>query len=402
MAKIDELLKELCPDGVELVKFTDYANVQYGFAFDAKKFTEDPVYLPLIRIRDIVSGTASTYYSGKYSPEYIVEPGDILVGMDGNFNLGVWKDSAGLLNQRVCKLFSKDESILLNGFIKYYMKPIFNKIEQQTSAGSVKHLSAKTINGIKIHLPPLPIQQHIVEVLDTFNDAISNLEEELALREKQFEYYREQLLAFDDESSLGGKLFSGKVEWKELQDVSSIVRGASPRPIKNFLSDKSEGIPWIKIGDADPNDKYIVSTAEFINKQGASKSRFLKKGSFILSNSMSFGRPYILTIDGCIHDGWIAISDYERQINADYLYYVLKTANVKKYWSMSANNGAVSNLNADIVRGTVIPIPSLCAQQDIVEILNTFEAMIANIKEEIALRTKQYEYYREKLLSFGK
>lgn len=189
------------------------------------------------------------------------------------------------------------------------------------------------------------------------------------------------------------------VEWKKLGEVSSVMRGASPRPIKNFLSDKNDGIPWIKIGDADPKDKYIFSTAEFINKQGAVKSRFLKKGSFILSNSMSFGRPYILAIDGCIHDGWIAISNYESHINSDYMYYVLRTANVKRYWSMSANNGAVSNLNADIVRDTIIPIPPLSIQQEIVEVLDTFTDAISNLEEELALREKQFEYYREQLLS---
>ena len=386
MAKIDELLKELCPDGVEWKELVDVVKtISPPIKLKVDSYLRSGLFPIIDQSKDQIAGYTDDISNTLPYGQYILY-GDHTLAVkyyEGRFAQGA--DGLKIL-------LSKSS---LPKYI-YYCICAYNI---QNNEYKRHWTQAKQI---KLPLPPLPIQQHIVEVLDTFTDAISNLEEELALREKQFEYYREQLLAFDDESSLGGKLFSGKVEWKELQDVSSIVRGASPRPIKNFLSDKSEGIPWIKIGDADPNDKYIVSTAEFINKQGASKSRFLKKGSFILSNSMSFGRPYILAIDGCIHDGWIAISDYERQINADYLYYVLKTANVKKYWSMSANNGAVSNLNADIVRGTIIPIPSLCAQQEIVEILDTFEAMIANIKEEIALRTKQYEYYREKLLSFGK
>lgn len=284
MAKIDELLKELCPDGVELVKFTDYANVQYGFAFDAKKFTEDPVYLPLIRIRDIVSGTASTYYSGKYSPEYIVEPGDILVGMDGNFNLGVWKDSAGLLNQRVCKLFSKDEYILLNGFIKYYMKPIFNKIEQQTSAGSVKHLSAKTINSIKIHLPPLPIQHYIVEVLDTFTDAISNLEEELALREKQFEYYLHKILSIDELSQLDSCTY-------RIELLGNIGKICMCKRIMKDQTNTTSGVPFYKIGTFGKEaDAYI--SYDLYNEY-KSKFSFPKKGEVLISASGTIGRTVI-------------------------------------------------------------------------------------------------------------
>ena len=110
MGRIDNLIQKYCPNGVEYVKFVDYANVQYGCAFDATKFTDDNSYIPLIRIRDVLPGKASTYYTGEYSNDYIIKKGDILVGMDGNFNLGVWNDIDGLLNQRVCKLFTKNDS----------------------------------------------------------------------------------------------------------------------------------------------------------------------------------------------------------------------------------------------------------------------------------------------------
>lgn len=191
------------------------------------------------------------------------------------------------------------------------------------------------------------------------------------------------------------------VEYVKLGNISKIIRGASPRPIKNYLTAEITGIPWIKIGDVSPNDKYITQTAEYITSEGAEKSRYLKKGDFILSNSMSFGRPYILAIDGCIHDGWNAISDYENDVTPNYLYYILKTDTVRKDWSMRANNGgAMTNLNADIVKDTIIPLPPLSIQQQIVEILDTFTDSISNLQEELELREKQMEYYRENLLSF--
>ena len=101
------------------------------------------------------------------------------------------------------------------------------------------------------------------------------------------------------------------VEWKKLGEIMTIVRGASPRPIKKYITNDVNGINWIKIGDVSPDAKYITSSNEKITKEGAEKSRFLHSGDFILSNSMSFGRPYILKIDGCIHDGWIAMSNFE-------------------------------------------------------------------------------------------
>ena len=189
------------------------------------------------------------------------------------------------------------------------------------------------------------------------------------------------------------------VEWKKLGDIMQIARGASPRPIKNFITSDEDGVNWIKIGDVSPNDKYITKTNEKITKEGASKSRLLHSGDFVLSNSMSFGRPYILKIDGCIHDGWIFMSGYKNSVIAGYLYEVLNSDFVQKYWRTKANNGgAMTNLNSDIVRATSIPIPSLEEQNRIVGILDTFTDSIENLKQQIAQRRKQYEFYRDHLL----
>ncbi len=180
-----------------------------------------------------------------------------------------------------------------------------------------------------------------------------------------------------------------------------IVRGASPRPIQSYITSNEDGVNWIKIGDVSPNDKYITKTNEKITKDGAKKSRYLHPGDFILSNSMSFGRPYILKTDGCIHDGWIAMSDYEKSLVSGYLYEVLNSNFVQDYWKQKANNGgAMSNLNSDIVKATIIPVPSLSEQERIVSILDTFTSSIDNLKQQIAQRRKQYEFYRDQLLDF--
>ena len=189
------------------------------------------------------------------------------------------------------------------------------------------------------------------------------------------------------------------VEWKKLGEVMKIVRGASPRPITSYLTSDSNGVNWIKIGDVEPGAKYITRCIEKVTKEGAQKSRYLHSGDFVLSNSMSFGRPYILKIDGCIHDGWIAMSDFETHLSSGYLYEVLNSNRVQSYWKMKANNGgAMTNLNSDIVKDTIIPIPSLGEQARIVGILDTFTFAIDNLKEQIAQRRKQYEYYRDQLL----
>lgn len=190
-----------------------------------------------------------------------------------------------------------------------------------------------------------------------------------------------------------------------LGDIANIRRGASPRPINQYLTDSKDGINWIKIGDVKPNTKYIENTAEKITKDGAKKSKFVHEGDFILSNSMSFGRPYILKCDGCIHDGWLSISDFNEFVNSDYLFYLLNSSQLQKMMKQKASNGgAVSNLNADIVKSLELVLPSKQIQEGVISILDRFDQLCNDISEglpaEIESRQKQYEYYRDKLLTF--
>lgn len=165
-------------------------------------------------------------------------------------------------------------------------------------------------------------------------------------------------------------------------------------------------MPWIKIGDTSPDSKYVNKTAQRVTHEGAKKSRILAKGDFILSNSMSFGRPYILGMQGAIHDGWASISDFEKKLNSDYLYHYLSSNKVQTYWSSKINSGSVSNLNSNIIKTLQIPIPNIHEQQRIASALDKFDALTNSITEglprEIELRQKQYEYYRDLLLSFPK
>ena len=196
------------------------------------------------------------------------------------------------------------------------------------------------------------------------------------------------------------------VEYRLFGEIATIVRGASPRPINNFITAEDDGVNWIKIGDVKPGSKYITETSEKITPEGAKKSRLVKPGSFVLSNSMSFGRPYILRIEGCIHDGWLAISDFEDYYIPDFLYHILTSNKYQQIMRQKASSGgAVQNLNADIVRAIELPIVPIPIQHEIVRILDEFSVLTAEIIEqltsEITARQKQYEYYRDTLLTFG-
>lgn len=155
----------------------DVCTIQYGFPFDSAKFSTTHG-TPLIRIRDVVRGYSETYTTEKYSDEYIVNDGDLLIGMDGEFNIAKWNGGEALLNQRVCRLVPKDS--IDKGYLFYFMPQALKRIEEKTPFATVKHLSAKQLNAIVVPMPPLAEQQQIAVVLDTVSNLISLHKQQLA------------------------------------------------------------------------------------------------------------------------------------------------------------------------------------------------------------------------------
>ncbi|UTC86655.1 restriction endonuclease subunit S [Treponema denticola] len=164
--------------------------------------------------------------------------------------------------------------------------------------------------------------------------------------------------------------------WCRLGVVADIARGGSPRPIEDFITDKKNGINWIKIGDTVPESKYIISAKEKIKPEGKKHSRFVHAGDFLLTNSMSFGRPYILKIDGCIHDGWLVFADIIKYLLKDFLYYALSSKYIYNSFSLVAAGSTVKNLKADTVKQVLFPLPPLLEQK---RIITNIEAIFAQI-----------------------
>ena len=158
--------------------------------------------------------------------------------------------------------------------------------------------------------------------------------------------------------------------WLRLKHASEIARGGSPRPIKEYLTDLADGINWIKIGDTEKDGMYINSTKEKIKPEGLSKSRFVHKGDFLLTNSMSFGRPYITNIDGCIHDGWLVISPIGTSYIQKFLFYLLSSGYAFSQFAGKVSGAVVKNLNSDKVADALFPLPPYNEQQRILDKLD--------------------------------
>jgi type I restriction enzyme S subunit len=190
-------------------------------------------------------------------------------------------------------------------------------------------------------------------------------------------------------------------DWRvrQLGDVCSVLRGGSPRPIENYITDKEDGINWIKIGDVGAGVKYIDTTSEKILPSGVSRSRYVKRGDFLLSNSMSFGRPYILRTEGCIHDGWLVIGEYQDSFDTDYLYYCLSSNAVLSQYARYAAGSSVLNLNKDIVSKVHVAIPEPNEQSRISEVLSALDELIDQLAGLVTKKRNMKQAAMQELLT---
>jgi type I restriction enzyme S subunit len=257
-------------------------------------------------------------------------------------------------------------SALSSSFLSYYIQSPdgLTSITGKMSGAAIRRIVLRDIKQATIPLPPLAEQRRIVAILDeAFADiavARANAEKNLVHACALFESYVEAVLAERAE---------GWVD-RRLGDVCSIARGGSPRPIKAFLTTRPDGVNWIKISDATASGKYIYRTTERITLDGVKRSRKVKKGDFLLSNSMSFGRPYIMRTSGCIHDGWLVLSDYDLQLDQDFLYRLLGSQLVFRQFDELAAGSTVRNLNIDLAGRVGIPVPPLARQRAIAQQLD--------------------------------
>ena len=179
-----------------------------------------------------------------------------------------------------------------------------------------------------------------------------------------------------DAPAIRFKGFSDAWEQRKFSELVQIERGGSPRPIDDFITDAPNGLNWIKIGDAPTQGNYITKTAEKIRPEGLSKTREVHPGDLILSNSMSFGKPYIMGIDGCIHDGWLLIRNTYGVFDLTFLCHLLGTPQMLSQYRSLAAGSTVNNLNKELVGNTVVTIPSITEQRVLGDYLEQLDNLI--------------------------
>jgi type I restriction enzyme M protein len=245
-------------------------------------------------------------------------------------------------------------------------------LKQYVTGVTVPKLNQEKLRSIQIPLPPLEVQKEIVTEIEGYQKVINGAR-------MVIDNYRPHIPINPDWPMV------------TIGDLCIVERGASPRPIHDFITDAPDDVNWIKIGDAEVGGKYITQTNERITPEGAAKSRHVKPGDFILSNSMSFGRPYIMAIEGCIHDGWLLLRNFAKELNSDFLYNILGSNIVIEQFERAATGGVVNNLNSELVRNVRIPLPPLATQKVIVAEIEKEQSLVAANRELITRFEKKIQ-----------
>ena len=285
---------------------------------------------------------------------------------------------------------------LLPEFTKYLFRSfrLRKQIEKTASGVTRYNVSKVTFKKIKVPLLPLEIQEKIVQILDKMTEYVTELTSELTSRKKQYSFYRDKLLSFEDEVY--------QVEWKTIQDVSvKIVTGVTPKKSCEDYYLKGT-IPWLRTNEVKFNT--ITTTEKYVTEKAVEETglKWILPNSIIIAISgATAGRVAMNSIPLTTNQHCCSISVDERIVNYKYLYYLLVNQNRQ---ILSLKQGARGDLNMSMIKSLKIPVPSLEIQSRIVQVLDNFDTVCNDLNiglpKEIELRQKQYEYFREKLLTF--
>ena len=378
MNNLNLLIENLCPNGVKFIPLKDAAKMQRGTAITKKDIKDGPFSV-------VAGGQKPAYYCDSYNRDGET----VTVAGSGAY--------AGYIAYWNEPIFVSDAfSIKGNGnactrYLFYVLQNLQEKIYATKKGGGVPHVHIASIEDFRIPLPPLPVQQEIVRILDNFMELTAELTAELAARRKQYEHYRDELLTFGDDV--------------EIVPIRSVVEwsGSGGTPTKGVAEYYEGGdIPWIRTQDVRFNQIYSVNsyiTGKAVEKTAA---KWIPENCVIVAISgATAGRCAINKIRATTNQHCLNMKINPQKALYKYVFYCVCS---KHQELLEKKQGARGDLNSTLVLDVKIPLPNLQVQQHIVSILDHFDALCNNLTSglpaEITARQKQYEYYRDKLLTF--
>ena len=382
------MINRLCPNGVKFAQIGDICTVGTGSG-NRQDATEDGQYPFFVRSKEVLLND-----NYEFDEEAILIPGEGGIGDIFHYYKGKYA-----LHQRTYRIHPTSDEINTK-FLYYYMFANFKKfILMKAVSATVTSIRKPMIETFEIPIPPMEVQNRIVEVLDKMTSLTAELTAELEARKQQYEYYRNKLLTFNE---IGGGI--RRVTWKKISEIGTVMRGTSFQ--KKHFTD--EGTPCIHYGQIYTQyAHHAYETISFVGDEISRSPRRAKTGALVMATTSE----NIDDVGKCIV--WLGEEDVivsndacfiQHTLNPKYLGYLLQTESFSTYKKKVATGTKVIRINADAVADFVIPVPSMEEQERIVSILDRFEALTTDLQiglpAEIEARRQQYEYYRNKLLTF--
>lgn len=306
-------------------------------------------------------------------------------------------------------IFKPSKEIVGKFFVYFTQTEIFDKAKRKFAKGTkVIDVSATDMAKIKIPIPSLETQQKIVKIIDKFTELEATLEAELALRKRQYRYYRDFLLDFDNQ--IGGGIADGyqcrlkDVVWKTLGEVFDLKNGYTPsKSNKEYWENGS--IPWFRMEDIRENGRILDNSLQHISKSAVKGGKLFPANSIIMATSATIGEHALITVPFLANQRFTSLSlkpEFADKLSIYFLYYYC--FNLSEWCKKNTTTSSFASVDMNSFKRFPIPIPPLPEQEKIVAILDKFDTLTHSISEglphEITLRRKQYEYYREQLLAF--
>lgn len=348
--------------------------------------TENENGLNWVKIGDAPEqGNYITHTSEKIIPEGLsktreVHPGDLILSNSMSFGRpyimaidGCIHDGWLLIRNSKCNYDLTFLCVLLG------TENMLCQYKAMAAGSTVNNLNKELVASTKVSFPEVDEQQKI-------GSFFSNIDSLISLEQKKYDkltQVKKSMLEkmFPKEGATVPEIrfagFTGEWDEKKFGEIVVIERGGSPRPIEKFITRNENGLNWVKIGDAPEQGNYITCTAEKIIPEGLSKTREVHPGDLILSNSMSFGRPYIMAIDGCIHDGWLLIRNSKGIFDLNFLCTLLGTENMLSQYKAMAAGSTVNNLNKELVARTFVSYPKVDEQKKIGSYFSHLDSLIS-------------------------
>lgn len=380
MSRIEQLIAELCPDGVEWKELSSIAKITTG-KLNANAMKSDGLY-------PFFTCSEKPYLIDSYA----FDTEAILISGNGS-QLGHINYFYGKFNayQRTYVLYEFSRSISTSYLIHYLKGYLKEYIWKNVKEGSVPYITLPMLQNFTLPLPPLPIQQEIVRILDTFTDLDAELQAELEARKKQYEHYRNQLLNFE------GK----EVEWIPFEDCFEMKNGYTPSKSKSEYWNNGT-IPWFRMEDIRSNGKILSNSIQKINQEAIKGGKLFPANSIIIATSATIGEHALITTEYLSNQRFTCYypkKAYKEKVNMKYMYYYSYL--LSEWCKNNTNVSGFASVDMTRFRKLQIPLPPVSEQERIVSILDKFEALVnEELSAEIDARRKQYEYYREKLLAF--